>query len=215
MATKKEKADTRGFYRTFNHVPFLWMTQWLSWVDKNLLRRTNVPALLAFLVVIAGWFAAEIQARKNYFEAQRATIAGEVALLRADLEGAVNGPIQLVRGLIAAIETEPKMDQTRFAELASRLIDNEPSLRNIAAAPDMIIQMMYPIEGNEQAIGLDYNSIPEQRDAALRARDLGDLVLAGPVDLVQGGQGFIGRFPVFLRNGNSHTVFWSLLVPCG
>lgn len=162
------------------------MNRTLALVGDVILRRNNVPALLAFLVVAAGWFAAEIQASKSHLEDQRARVANQVALLRADLEGAVNGPIQLVRGLIAVIETEPDMDQARFAELAGRLIDNEPSLRNIAAAPDMIIQMMYPIEGNERAIGLDYNSIQEQREAALRARDLGDLVLAGPVDLVQG-----------------------------
>lgn len=187
------------------------MNRTLALVGDVILRRNNVPALLAFLVVAAGWFAAEIQASKSHLEDQRARVANQVALLRADLEGAVNGPIQLVRGLIAVIETEPDMDQARFAELAGRLIDNEPSLRNIAAAPDMIIQMMYPIEGNERAIGLDYNSIQEQREAALRARDLGDLVLAGPVDLVQGGQGFIGRYPVFLRNGNSPAVFWGLV----
>lgn len=187
------------------------MTQWLSQLQSIFLRKTNVPALLALLVVVAGWGVAETQARKNHIEAQRSTIVAHLALLRADLEGAVNGPIQLVRGLISVIETEPDMDQTRFAELASGLINNEPLLRNIGAAPDMIIQMMYPIEGNEQAVGLDYNRISEQRDAALRARDLGDLVLAGPVDLVQGGQGFIGRFPVFLRNDDRPPVFWGLV----
>jgi len=183
----------------------------LSWRSIRLLRKTNVPILLAVLVVVAGWIAAETQARKNHIEDQRARIAADVALLRADLEGAVNGPIQLVRGLVAMIAAEPDMGQARFAELASRLIIDEPLLRNIAAAPDMVIQMMYPIEGNEQAIGLDYNRVPEQRDAALRARESGDLVLAGPVDLVQGGQGFIGRFPVLLRSGDSSPVFWGLV----
>ena len=103
------------------------------------------------------------------------------------------------------------MGQTRFAELAGRLIDDQPLLRNLAAAPDMIIRLMYPIASNEQAIGLDYNSIPEQRDAAMRARELGDLVLAGPVDLVQGGQGFIGRFPVFVPGSEGSQSFWGLL----
>lgn len=163
------------------------------------------------MVVAASWAAAEIQARNNHIEAQRASIAAKVALLRVDIEGAVNGPIQLVRGLIAVIATEPDMNQARFVELASGLIYNEPLLRNIAAAPNMIIRMMYPMEGNEQAVGLNYNTNPEQRDAALRARDLGDLVLAGPVDLVQGGQGFIGRFPVFLRNRGQAPVFWGLV----
>jgi sensor domain CHASE-containing protein len=166
------------------------------------------PALLAFLVVVAGWIAAETQARDNHSDAQRASIAAQVALLRADLEGAVNGPIQLVRGQIAVIATEPEMSQTRFAELAGGLMTNEPLLRNIAAAPDMVIRMVHSVEGNEQTVGLDYRRVQQQRDAALRARNLGDFVLAGPVDLVQGGQAFIGRFPVFPREGDDPVVCW-------
>jgi sensor domain CHASE-containing protein/CheY-like chemotaxis protein len=167
--------------------------------------------LLAAVVVIAGWSAAERQARASQLEAQRAAIANEISVLRVDMEGAVNGPIQLVRGLVAVIATEPDIEQARFAELASNLIAREPSLRNIAAAPDMIIRMIYPVEGNEQALGLDYRSVPAQREAALRSRDIGELVLAGPVDLVQGGQGFIGRFPVFLRNDDGQQEFWGLV----
>lgn len=187
------------------------MIKWLTLVRTALLRKTNMPALIALLVVIAGWIVAETQARDNHIQAQRATITAQVAVLRADLESAVNGPIQLVRGLIATIETEPDMDQLRFAELASRLIDDQRLLRNVAAAPDMVIQMMYPIAGNEQAIGLDYSLMPQQRDAAMRVRDTGELVVAGPVDLVQGGQGFIGRFPVFLPNIDGPPVFWGLV----
>lgn len=187
------------------------MKAWLSRIRDDVFRRTSIPAFLALLVVTAGWIAAEMQARKSHLVAQRTSISAQVAVLREDLEGAVNGPIQLVRGLIAVIATEPDMDQARFAALADGLIGNGSLLRNIAAAPDMVIRLMYPLEGNEQAVGLDYNSIPEQRDAALRARDTGDLVLAGPVDLVQGGRGFIGRFPVFLREGDGPPVFWGLV----
>ena len=184
----------------------------VSRIHAVVMRRTNIPAALALLVVATGWVTAEIQARDNHFESQRATIAARVAVLREDLEATVNGPIQLVRGLIAVIATEPDMDQARFEDLASTLISNEPLLRNIAAAPDMVIRMMHPLQGNEQAVGLDYTSVPEQREAALRARDLGDLVLAGPVDLVQGGQGFIGRFPVFLRDTTGGAPeFWGLV----
>jgi len=206
-----EKDDNRDFRRAFTQGPVRAMSGWLPSVRQVLLRPTNIPALLAFMVVVAGWIAAETQARNNHIEAQRATLAAQVALLRVDLEGAVNGPIQLVRGLIAVIATEPDMDQARFAELAGRLIRNEPLLRNIAAAPGMVIRLVHPIEGNEQALGLDYNLVPEQREAALRARELRDLVLAGPVDLVQGGRGFIGRFPVFLRDGDTPSVFWGLV----
>ena len=36
-------------------------------------------------------------------------------------------------------------------------------------------------------------------------------MLAGPVDLVQGGQGFVGRFPVFVDDGRGDRRFWGIV----
>ena len=47
----------------------------------------------------------------------------------------------------------PDIDQQRFSAIAASLIGNHSQLRNIAAAPDLVIRLMYPTEGNEKAIG--------------------------------------------------------------
>ena len=75
----------------------------------------------------------------------------------------------------------------------------------------MVVSLMYRLKGNERAIGLDYRKNPAQREAALRARDRGELVVAGPVDLVQGGRGFIGRLPVFVGDGHGGKTFWGIV----
>ena len=36
-------------------------------------------------------------------------------------------------------------------------------------------------------------------------------MLAGPVDLVQGGRGFIGRFPVFVDDLGGDKRFWGIV----
>jgi diguanylate cyclase (GGDEF)-like protein len=69
---------------------------------------------------------------------------------------------------------------------------------------------MYPLEGNEKAIGLDYRTNAAQRAATLRAQQTGQMILAGPVDLVQGGRGFIGRFPVFIGEAKRQQ-FWGIV----
>src|SRR5690606_18891988 len=155
---------------------------------------------IAMLVVMAAGAFAEYQNRRAYDEQRRADVLTRVSVLRAKLEGNINGNIQLVRGLVATLSTEPLMDQERFGKLVGALLDKGTQIRNIAAAPDLVVTMMYPLARNERALGLDYVRNPAQREAALRARDTGRLVLAGPVDLVQGGQGFIGRFPVFVED---------------
>ena len=103
------------------------------------------------------------------------------------------------------------MKQPRFAELAENLFREETQLRNIAGAPGLVISLMYPMAGNEKALGLDYRTDEKQREAALRARDSRQLVLAGPVDLRQGGQGFIGRFPVFVDRDRPSEKFWGIV----
>ncbi|MGE0501324.1 MAG: EAL domain-containing protein [Rhizobiaceae bacterium] len=178
---------------------------------RDALRPTNLPAAVAILVVFLAALFADQQNRALHRERLRADITAELTLIRAKLEGNVNGNLQLVRGLIATVATEPTMDQARFADLAGKLLDNRSQIRNIAGAPDLVVSLMYPLAGNEKAIGLDYNDNEQQREAALRARDTGDLVLAGPVDLVQGGRGFIGRFPVFIDDPGGTRDFWGVI----
>ncbi|NOR69651.1 MAG: EAL domain-containing protein [Methylomarinum sp.] len=69
---------------------------------------------------------------------------------------------------------------------------------------------MYPIKGNEAAIGLDYRKLPSQFAAVNKARVTRQLVLAGPVKLVQGGTGLITRLPVFIKKDQKET-FWGIV----
>ncbi|ATG39211.1 MULTISPECIES: ATP-binding protein [Phaeobacter] len=180
-----------------------------AWI-KALNNRTYLPTLVALVVIVAAGISAESQNDTIYDQKLRADVQYEAGLIRARIEGNLSADIQLVRGLRAVLSTEPDMTQQRFAQLASHILAAEDSLRNIAAAPDLIIKLMYPIEGNEAAIGLDYRKNDAQRAAALLARDSGDLVLAGPVDLMQGGQGMIARFPIFVGPPESKS-FWGIL----
>jgi diguanylate cyclase (GGDEF)-like protein len=176
----------------------------------NWLRPILVPALIALGVLVAGGVFLDRQSSVLNEERLRASVLAEVSLIRAKLEGNINGNIQLVRGLVATISTEPNVHQPRFAALAKNLFQEHSQLRLIAAAPDLVITAIYPLEGNEKAIGLDYRTNEAQRDAVLRARDTGKLVLAGPVDLVQGGRGFVGRFPVYVDT-NFGKQFWGVV----
>lgn len=170
-----------------------------------------VPAGLAFVIVLIASVYAGYLNRSLHEQSMRAEVQTKINLIRAKLEGNINSNIQLVRGLAATIETEPNMDQARFAALARNLFREQSQLRNIAGAPGLVISLMYPMEGNERAIGLDYRAAPDQSEAALRARDTRQLVLAGPVALRQGGTGFIGRFPIFLRTEREPDRFWGIL----
>ncbi len=180
-----------------------------SWYSRPL-QPTTLPVVIAFVVIMAAWIFAEHQARIFAEQSARAHVLDKVSVIRAKLEGAINANIQLVRGLVTVIESEPDLDQARFESLAESLIRGDNQLRNIALAPDLVVDMVYPLAGNRAAIGLDYRKPGPQRDAALRARDTERLVLAGPVDLVQGGTGFVGRFPIFVPDVAGAKRFWGI-----
>ncbi|WP_181169938.1 EAL domain-containing protein [Mesorhizobium sp. B2-3-13] len=180
-------------------------------VKAGVLSPARIPVAIAVVVIAVCAALADHQNKIVSDQVARADVLAKVNVVRAKLEGNINGNLQLARGLVAAVTTEPYMGQQRFTELASRLFNEESQLRNIAGAPDLVISLMYPMAGNEKAIGLDYRNNDQQRAAALRARDERKLILAGPVDLAQGGQAFIGRFPVFVKSAGNTERFWGIV----
>jgi len=169
-----------------------------------------MPAIIAAgAVAVLGVFA-DHQNRILSQQALRADVLAKVNLLRARLGGRINGNIQLVRGLVAMIGAEPDIDQKRFGELAHNLLDNDNQLKEVAAAPDFVVSMVYPVTGNERVFGLDYRTNEKQWPSVLRASTTGQVVLTGPIDLVQGGQGLIARFAVFSEHGGNRH-FWGLV----
>ena len=142
----------------------------------------------------------------------RAEVQDDVNLLAAGLQGAIDRNIQLVRGLVAVVSFEPGIDQERFARLGDQVLRGASEVRHIAAAPDLVIRMLYPVEGNEAVLGMDYRDHPNQVATALLARDLNVTVVAGPTDLVQGGRAFLARSPVFVDAGpDRESRFWGII----
>lgn len=172
--------------------------------------RTYLLAWLALAGCLLIFAFAEYQGRTIHQQAQRAEVQSSVGLIRSRLEGRINADVQLARGLVAVLSADPGMSQAEFSTLATHTIDGRDGFINMAVAPGLVVSMVYPLDQNRAVLGLNYNLNEAQRKAALRVRDSGEMVLAGPVNLVQGGTGFIGRFPIFVGDGDSRR-FWGIL----
>jgi len=119
--------------------------------------------------------------------------------------------IQIVKGLPALFAANPSLPHKDFDSAVEYLFGAHTQLRNIAVAPDLVIKYMYPIKGNEQAIGVDYRTLPLQLPSVIKAKESRSLVLAGPVTLVQGGVGIISRIPVYLNKPSGEEYFWGII----
>nr|WP_228517708.1 EAL domain-containing protein [Aliidiomarina indica] len=70
-------------------------------------------------------------------------------------------------------------------------------IRHLAIAYDYRIRLIYPLEGNESALGFDYRTRPDQLRTLHEAISSRSITLNGPVALAQGGEALIARVPVF------------------
>ena len=183
--------------------------RFLPMLDNLMLYRIIALGLVCGLAV-TGYLVERVN-NQRYQQSVQIDVKEDLTYLRSRLESNLNSNIQIVKGLVSFISFNPDLTQQEFERAAAPLFDGQAQLRNIAAAPDLVISHMYPIEGNQQAIGLDYRDIPAQFEAADLARRSGRLILAGPLKLVQGGEGIIARIPVYTRDEHANKNFWGLV----
>jgi len=141
---------------------------------------------------------ADAVSRHAQATSERQAVQNRLQTVRARLHHTIATDMGLLDGLAASISVDPELDEERFTALARQLLHDHHRLRNVAAAPGLVIRYVYPLEGNEAAVGLDYRAHPDQRQAVLRAVRAKGVVYTGPIDLVQGGRGFIARRTVSL-----------------
>jgi sensor domain CHASE-containing protein len=157
----------------------------------------SILTVLALLLFVTAAYISHSLVQRHQAEQYRET-QKQLSVYHNRLFTNLQNHIQIVRGLPGLFAVNPQLTQQQYARAVRHLVAEGSEIRNIAAAPDMVIRYMYPIEGNEAALGLDYRTAPTQFEAADRARRTRELVLAGPLELKQGGIGLITRIPVFL-----------------
>lgn len=139
---------------------------------------------------------------------ERGFLLQQSATVRARIERELNATLYLMTGLAAYVSAhEDLLESERIEGMLRALYGNSSHLTHVALAPDNVLRYIYPIEGNEAAIGLRYPDRPDQWPAVRRAMEERRTVLSGPIELVQGGQGIVVRTPVYLDDDR----YWGVL----
>ncbi len=131
----------------------------------------------------------------------------QLALVRSNIEAEVFRDTFLADSLATVVSIAPEFALTHWESVAEKLLSKARFVRNVGLAPDDVISRVYPLQGNEKAVGLDFRSRPEQYKTVLKARQSQQVVIAGPLELVQGGIALIARFPIF-TNPPFNTQYW-------
>ncbi len=130
--------------------------------------------------------------------------AGEV---RARIESEINALLYLSSGLGGyLIVRNNNLEPNEINDILAVLHKSSRFVKNFGVAIGYQLRFVYPLAGNEKAIGLDYSKEPTQWPMIKKTITSGQPNLAGPIDLVQGGQGLIYRVPLFVDG-----QYWGLL----
>lgn len=180
---------------------------------KKHAKQPIIAAFLVFCVVISAFIGLESLERQRFRETLQTRTINTLSRIRASLESEINANFYLTRGLIAYISIHPDMDENTFQRLSQQILKNQNHIRNIAVAPGNIVRFVYPVQGNEGAIGLNYELNTEQWPAVAKVISSGKTIIAGPIKLVQGGIAFVSRTPIFVADGldsQQKNDYWGL-----
>ncbi len=109
---------------------------------------------------------------------------------------------------LAALVRRARGSVPDFAALGTEMLPFYPGIAALGLSPAGIVKDVVPLAGNEKLIGFNQLGNAAQAFESSKARDSGKLTLAGPLDLVQGGLGVVGRLPIFLTNSQGGSTFW-------
>lgn len=180
-------------------------------------RCIQIPWVLAGLALLLGallsWRIGLLDTQQRISEA-RGQALNDLATIRARLEGTVATVFSATSALADVIAHQGTISHDLFEALARQAIKGHPQIHNIGIAPDNKMAMIFPLEGNKEAIGFRYASNPEQYAAVRQAMASRRPILAGPHRLVQGGEGLIARVPVFTaanRPPGTEPRYWGIV----
>lgn len=154
-------------------------------------------AFIAALAIAALAVVERLEWARVHQEVRLDTL-NRLSTIRARLEGELNGTLLLTNSLAAVIGARRDITGEEFVAIAREMMAHKRHIRNVGLARGTVITHVYPNEGNQAAIGVDYRNLATQWPAVERMFKTGQTVLAGPVELVQGGAAIIGRTPVFM-----------------
>ena len=146
-----------------------------------------------------------VEQRQNQALQQLIGLSGQ---LRSFVESELNTSLYMSLGLASHLRaSDGKLSEKEMLFLLQSLLEQGKHIRNIGLAPDNVLTLIYPVQGNERALGLNYKNLPQQWPEIKQLIEDKDSKLVGPVALIQGGEGYVYRLPLFLNDGS----YWGII----
>jgi diguanylate cyclase (GGDEF)-like protein len=163
---------------------------------NSLIPSLVIGAVSGFLVLFFSFYAIRTLEIQNT-QQERLKVMEQFLRFQTEAELTIKESIHLLEGYLAYIEITPDLSEIDSSSYLDRLLQEKDTLiRNIGILENTTMIWNYPREGNDSIIGTDFAQVELQRDDILHVKNQGEKIFIGPVDLLQGGTGFIVRMPI-------------------
>nr|WP_320048254.1 diguanylate cyclase [uncultured Desulfuromonas sp.] len=154
-------------------------------------------ALLLCLAVYSLWLALEERETK----ARHQTVRGEAYALLNLIEVDLEQRIRSLQRFVFRWQQRGGMSRDEFLFEAASYLGDHPGYQALEwVDPGFKVRWVVPEKGNEEALGLNL-ALEQQRRTALKlARHQKVPTLTAPIELVQGGVGFLVYLPIFAND---------------
>ena len=167
-----------------------------------------VLAPLAVFVLAAACAGALVWTLESQNRTQKRIQAAETAGDHVQALQRAIGLALAANNALVALVRQGKGTVSQFEEIGAQMLPFYPGIAAMGLSPGGVVRQVVPRQGNENLIGFDQLNDPRQGAESARARESGLLTLAGPMELVQGGLGVVGRQPVYLEDAQGRRSFW-------
>ena len=177
--------------------------------DTKIMRvRALLVFCITFLITIGCIYLVNLNQEKR--EKLKASYTAETTV--GKVEAQLNKYLSESELMKKLIEEKHEITDEEFSELSQLMQDENYVISARELAKDGAVSQVYPLEGNEQAIGLDMLRDSERKAAANLAKDSGEYTIAGPFDLVQGGVGALLFDPIYTADESGKEQFWGFSI---
>jgi len=171
--------------------------------------RTLAPAVAVGLLFQVALAAVAVQSARNLERERRRDAVEDAFRAARELEGHMAGPLAAAHALAALVRRDGRVDD--FDRVCQDILADYGGVSALQLAPGGVIREIYPMAGNEAAVGLDLFAHPEHAAIVRETRASRRLTLEGPFELMQGGAAIVGRIPIFRRGADAAETFWGFV----
>jgi sensor domain CHASE-containing protein len=128
-----------------------------------------LAGLVTAATIVSATSFISVSEDRRQAQTERSDTLHQMSTVRAQPEGALTSRLLLVKSIVSNVAIHGDIDHETFQSFAEGLVARDRMIRNVSLLKGAVIVDVYPIKGQEKAIGVDLAKIPGQLKTVQRA----------------------------------------------